>query len=51
MKKVIKFNIASRTIRTEKAEDEYSYTKEVLLLNEAGEEIGKQNFLNLMARM
>lgn len=47
MKKVIKFNIASRTIRTEKAEDEYSDTKEVLLLNEAGEEIGKAKLSKL----
>lgn len=36
-----KIIIASRTIRKEKAEDEYSDTKEVLLLNDAGEEIGK----------
>lgn len=39
--KKIKFNIASRTIRTESAEDNYTDTKEVLLLNDAGEEIGK----------
>lgn len=29
------------SIRTERAEDEYSDTKEVLLLNDAGKEIGK----------
>mgnify|MGYP000717925075 CR=1 FL=1 len=39
--KIIKFNIASRIIKTERAEDEYSDTKEVLLLNDAGREIGK----------
>lgn len=39
--KMIKFNIVSSTIKTERAEDEYSDTKEVLLLNDAGEEIGK----------
>lgn len=39
--KIIKFNIASSTIKTERSEDEYSDTKEVLLLNDAGEEIGK----------
>ena len=39
--KVIKFNIVSRTIRTQRAEDEYTDTKEVLLLNDAGKEIGK----------
>lgn len=39
--KIIKFNIVSSTIKTERAEDEYSDTKEVLLLNDAGEEIGK----------
>ena len=39
--KVIKLNIVSRSIRTERAEEEYTDTKEVLLLNDAGEEIGK----------
>lgn len=39
--KIIKFNIVSSTIKTERAEDEYSDTKEVLLLNDAGREIGK----------
>ena len=39
--KIIKFNIASRIIETERAEDEYTDTKEVLLLNDAGREIGK----------
>lgn len=39
--KIIKFNIASRIIKTERAEDEYSDTKEILLLNDAGREIGK----------
>ncbi len=39
--KIIKFNIASRIIETERDEDEYSDTKEVLLLNDAGREIGK----------
>lgn len=39
--KIIKFNIASRIIETERAEDEYSDTKEILLLNDAGKEIGK----------
>ena len=39
--KIIKFNIASSTIKTERAEDEYSDTKEILLLNDAGREIGK----------
>ena len=39
--KIIKFNIASRIIKTERAEDEYSDTKEVLLLNDAGRKIGK----------
>lgn len=38
---IIKFNIASRIIETERDEDEYSDTKEVLLLNDAGREIGK----------
>lgn len=39
--KIIKFNIVSSTIKTERDEDEYSDTKEVLLLNDAGREIGK----------
>lgn len=39
--KIIKFNIVSRIIKTERAEDEYTDTKEVLLLNDAGKEIGK----------
>lgn len=39
--KIIKFNIASRIIKTERAEDEYTDTKEVLLLNDAGRKIGK----------
>lgn len=39
--KIIKFNIASSTIKTERAEDEYTDTKEVLLLNDAGRKIGK----------
>lgn len=39
--KIIKFNIVSSTIKTERAEDEYSDTKEVLLLNDAGRKIGK----------
>lgn len=39
--KIIKFNIVSSTIKTERAEDEYSDTKEVLLLNDAGRGIGK----------
>ena len=39
--KIIKLNIASSTIKTERAEDEYSDTKEVLLLNDAGRKIGK----------
>lgn len=39
--KIIKFNIVSSTIKMERSEDEYSDTKEVLLLNDAGEEIGK----------
>ena len=39
--KIIKFNIASSTIKTERAEDEYTDTKEVLLLNDAGRGIGK----------
>lgn len=45
--KAIKFNIVSRTISTERAEDEYSDTKEVLLLNDAGEEIGKTKLSKL----
>lgn len=39
--KIIKFNIVSSTIKTERAEDEYTDTKEVLLLNDAGRKIGK----------
>lgn len=39
--KIIKFNIVSRIIKTERAEDEYTDTKEILLLNDAGREIGK----------
>ena len=39
--KIIKFNIVSRIIKTGRAEDEYTDTKEVLLLNDAGKEIGK----------
>lgn len=39
--KIIKFNIVSRIIKTERAEDEYTDTKEVLLLNDAGRKIGK----------
>ena len=39
--KIIKFNIVSSTIITERAEDEYSDTKEVLLINDAGRKIGK----------
>lgn len=39
--KIIKFNIASRIIETERAEDDYSDTKEILLLNDAGRKIGK----------
>lgn len=39
--KIIKFNIVSSTIKMERAEDEYTDTKEVLLLNDAGREIGK----------
>ena len=45
--KIIKFNIASRIIKTERAEDEYSDTKEVLLLNDAGREIGKAKLSKL----
>lgn len=45
--KIIKFNIASRIIKTERAEDEYTDTKEVLLLNDAGREIGKAKLSKL----
>ena len=45
--KIIKFNIVSRIIETERAEDEYSDTKEVLLLNDAGREIGKAKLSKL----
>lgn len=45
--KIIKFNIVSSTIKTERAEDEYSDTKEVLLLNDAGREIGKAKLSKL----
>lgn len=45
--KIIKFNIASRIIETERAEDEYSDTKEILLLNDAGREIGKAKLSKL----
>ena len=45
--KIIKFNIASRIIETERDEDEYSDTKEVLLLNDAGREIGKAKLSKL----
>ena len=45
--KIIKFNIASSTIKTERAEDEYTDTKEVLILNDAGEEIGKAKLSKL----
>lgn len=45
--KIIKFNIASRIIETERAEDEYTDTKEVLLLNDAGREIGKAKLSKL----
>ena len=45
--KIIKFNIASRIIETERAEDEYTDTKEVLILNDAGEEIGKAKLSRL----
>lgn len=45
--KIIKFNIASRIIKTERAEDEYSDTKEILLLNDAGREIGKAKLSKL----
>lgn len=45
--KMIKFNIVSSTIKTERAEDEYTDTKEVLILNDAGEEIGKAKLSKL----
>lgn len=45
--KIIKFNIVSNSIRTERTEDEYTDTKEVLLLNETGEEIGKAKLSKL----
>ncbi|MFR7871270.1 MAG: hypothetical protein ACLU2L_02025 [Fenollaria timonensis] len=45
--KIIKFNIVSRIIKTERAEDEYTDTKEVLLLNDAGREIGKAKLSKL----
>ena len=45
--KIIKFNIASRIIKTERAEDEYTDTKEILLLNDAGSEIGKAKLSKL----
>lgn len=45
--KIIKFNIASSTIKTERAEDEYTDTKEILLLNDAGREIGKAKLSKL----
>ena len=45
--KIIKFNIASRIIKTERAEDEYTDTKEVLLLNDAGRKIGKAKLSKL----
>lgn len=45
--KIIKFNIASSTIKTERAEDEYTDTKEVLLLNDAGRKIGKAKLSKL----
>lgn len=45
--KIIKFNIVSSTIKTERAEDEYTDTKEVLILNDAGEEIGKAKLSRL----
>ncbi len=45
--KIIKFNIASRIIKTERAEDEYTDTKEILLLNDAGREIGKAKLSKL----
>lgn len=45
--KIIKFNIASSTIKTERAEDKYTDTKEVLLLNDAGRKIGKAKLSKL----
>lgn len=45
--KIIKFNIASRIIETERAEDEYSDTKEILLFNDAGRKIGKAKLSKL----
>lgn len=45
--KIIKFNIASRIIKTERAEDEYTDTKEILLLNDAGRKIGKAKLSKL----
>lgn len=45
--KIIKFNIVSRIIKTERAEDEYTDTKEVLLLNDAGRGIGKAKLSKL----
>ena len=45
--KIIKFNIVSSTIKTERAEDEYTDTKEVLLLNDASKEIGKAKLSEL----
>lgn len=45
--KIIKFNIVSRIIKTERAEDEYTDTKEILLLNDAGREIGKAKLSKL----
>lgn len=49
--KIIKFNIASRIIETERAEDEYIDTKEILLLNDAGRGLVKQSFQNLIVSM
>lgn len=45
--KIIKFNIVSSTIKMERAEDEYTDTKEVLLLNDAGRKIGKAKLSKL----
>lgn len=45
--KIIKFNIVSRIIKTERAEDDYTDTKEVLLLNDAGRKIGKAKLSKL----
>lgn len=45
--KVIKFIIVSSSIRTERDEDDYTDTKEVLLLNDAGEVIGKAKLSKL----